>query len=165
MSFTTSENRNHFHLHLLFPGFSLFSGSTLQKCHRAQTKENNLFIFPLQLNLWYLIYIFSFKCLCVTLSMQYKKIKKSIFFHELRDSECQQLMLIFLVQISRFWAPCHRSQQYEVKSGPAYLWGLESTFVWLWRETNVPLWQIDARICISCRYLLSQQNRRNLKIH
>lgn len=47
----------------------------------------------------------------------------------------------------------HRSQQNEVKSEPAYLWDLESIFVWLWREINVLLWEIDARICISCRCL------------
>lgn len=57
----------------------------------------------------------------------------------------------------------HRSQQNEVKSEPAYLWGLESIFVWLWREINVLLWEIDARICISCRCLWANRKEKAWK--
>lgn len=57
----------------------------------------------------------------------------------------------------------HRSQQNEVKSEPAYLWGLESIFVWLWREINVLLWEIVARICISCRCLWANRKEKAWK--
>lgn len=57
----------------------------------------------------------------------------------------------------------HRSQQNEVKSEPAYLWGLESIFVWLWREINVLLWEIDARICISCICLWASRKEKAWK--
>lgn len=57
----------------------------------------------------------------------------------------------------------HRSQQNEVKSEPACLWGLESIFVWLWREINVLLWEIDRRNCISCRCLWANRKEKARK--
>lgn len=57
----------------------------------------------------------------------------------------------------------HRSQQNEVKSEPAYLWGLESIFVWLWREINVLLWEIDTKNCISCRCLWANRKEKAWK--
>lgn len=164
MSSTASENQYKW----LLPPFMICSSLVppsyfLDLLHKnatgpRQSETIYLFIFPLWLNSWHPISGFNFKCLCVTLSMQHKE--KYIFLHGLRDSECQQLVLIFLVYISSLWALGHRSQQNGVKSGPAYLRGLESTFVWLWREINMLLWQIDARIYISCRCLWANRTEK-----